>query len=142
MKANYANPIGEKKLGIHKNIVFEKKSCRKDEDAKNRENQNRRQRRLAWKFERPEVESLDDEASRSKHDLVWSAESRGWRCNHCKSFGARASPTVRLWLQSYFTPTLIGDARGPVRIPPEHPHLVGRNVPHASHLLYFYRGVT
>ena len=57
------------------------------------------------------------------------------------SFGTKNAPTIRQWLQSYCTITLT-DARGPVQIPSGHPHLAGTHVPHTSHSLYYYRGIT
>ena len=91
--------------------------------------------------ERPKYLSLDEEAVQSRHRLTFDAEGKGWRCSNCQSFGKKAAPTIRLWLQSYCT-TVLSDATGPVQVPVGHPHLVGSQVSHSSHSLYFYRGIT
>ena len=84
---------------------------------------------------------LQQVANKSKHKLIWDATKQLWRCTACGAFCHKSADTARMWLQASCYP-LPSDANGPVRIPVDIPHLVGGQVPHATHALYFYRGFT
>ena len=85
--------------------------------------------------------ALEQVANKSKHKLIWDSTKQLWRCTACGAFCHKSAETARVWLQATCYP-LPSDANGPVQIPVDTPHLVGGQIPHASHALYFYRGFT
>ena len=89
---------------------------------------------------KPKRATLDKLVADSKHTLV--THLHGWQCIKCKSIVFRGAVTIRDFLSSSCTEVVISDADGPERVPPDHPHLVGKNLAHSSHVLYYYRGVT
>ena len=89
---------------------------------------------------KPKRATLDSLVAESKHTLV--DHLHGWQCIKCKSTVFRGAVTIRDFLLSSCTEVVISDADGPERIPPDHPHLVGKHLAHSSHVLYYYRGVT
>ena len=90
---------------------------------------------------RPVSVPLEDEAAKSMHQLIWNEQNKSWRCTRCGAVGAKSSQTVRPWLAAKCHP-VPSDAKGPVPVPIGMPHLIGSGIPHATHALYFYRGIT